>query len=521
MRSETLLLLTSRKTMMKKELSDYIKSPKDFERFCNLFLKKEVSSFVIVYGAEGRDKGIDAEYNGSYTDRKGNERSGRWLFQYKFFDPTKDKNYARKSLIRTMEGTKAKKGELEKANDAKCDHYVLMTNTLLTAGNIGKIEEAKNEKEYTYSLTCWDAENLITMTDEFPYILNSFRDPHLPVFLPWQDMFRNHIDRKYRLLRYDYETFGRENEMIRFQTFVQDTDKKILIVYGSGGMGKTKLAIEFAKTFEKENRDYEPLFVQMGGDSFENALGDIPPNKKYVFFIDDGHEFMDDFKSLRVVLNSEGYRESKVVILTRKPYKEVVKREFLSVLPDNTVDELEVKKLSLEETKAFIQTYTKDPKPIGTRLARLAAYGKDTPLIAVMVIDLFNDGTDLSSLTEDVSIKTVFNSYLKDIFNKYLPNPDKRHRKLLNWISAIGPIDAEDSQICKKLANILEVELHEIKQYFDALLNYGLLIQIGRKLRVFPDSLGNYILRDACFLSNGTPSTFHKTLLEKFLPLPL
>lgn len=504
---------------MKKELFDYIKSPKDFERFCNLFLKKEVSSFVTVYGAGGRDKGIDAEFNGSYTDRNENEKSGRWIFQYKYFDPTKDKNQARRSLIRAMEGTKTKKGELGKANDAKCDHYVLMTNTLLTAGNIAKIEDAKNEKGYTFSLTCWDAENLITMIDEFPYILNSFRDPHLPVFLPWQDMFRDQIDLKYRLLRYDYETFGRENEMERFQTFVQDPDKKLLIVYGSGGIGKTKLAIEFAKTVEEEYRDYEPLFVQMTGESFENALGDIPPNRNYIFFIDDAHEFMDDFRSLMAVLNSQGYRESKVVILTRKPYKEVVKSEFLPVLPDGTVDELEVKKLSLEETEVFIQTYTKDPKPVGTRLAKLAAYGKDTPLIAVMVIDLFNEGTDLSDLVKNISIETVFGSYLKDIFNKHLPNPSRRYRKLLNWISAIGPIDAEDNQICKKLADILGVELYEIKQHLDDLVNYGLLIQIGRKLRVFPDSLSDYILRDACFLPDGTPSTFHETLLEKFLSL--
>ena len=56
--------------MMKKELSYYIESPKDFERFCNLFLKKEVSSFVTVYGAEVRDKGIDAEYNGELYRKK-------------------------------------------------------------------------------------------------------------------------------------------------------------------------------------------------------------------------------------------------------------------------------------------------------------------------------------------------------------------------------------------------------------------------------------------------------------------
>ena len=145
---------------MKKVLSNYIKTKEDFDRFCNLFLKKEVSSFVTVYGAEGRDKGIDAQYNGNYTDRNEEERSGYWVFQYKFRDMGKGIKYARDSFIEA-----AKKSDLEKAHELQCDHYVLMTNVLLTSDNTNKIAEAKDENGYTFSLTCWDAENLITMTD--------------------------------------------------------------------------------------------------------------------------------------------------------------------------------------------------------------------------------------------------------------------------------------------------------------------------------------------------------------------
>ena len=301
---------------MKKVLSDYIKSVEDFNRFCNLFLKKEVSSFVKVYDAAGPDRGIDADYTGDYKGR-----DGTWIFQYKFFDPTIDKARARRNFLSTVIGGKRQNGELDKADVLQCDHYILMTNTLLTAGNKRKIEDAKNEKGYNFSLTCWDAADLITMTDEFPYLLNSFRDPHLSVFLSWQDMFRDQIARKHQLLRYDYETFGREDEISQFHTFVQDQEKRLLMVYGSGGIGKTKLAIEFAKVVERDHADYEPLFVQMAEDSFESALADIPPNRKYIFFVDDAHDFIDNLGGIRIVLNSRGYRESKVVLITRKPFK--------------------------------------------------------------------------------------------------------------------------------------------------------------------------------------------------------
>ena len=497
---------------MKKVLSDYIETKEHFDRFCNLFLKKEVSSFVKVYDAPGRDGGIDADYTGVYK-----ERDGTWIFQYKFFDPTMDKGRVRSQLMSQMKGGKHKKGELDKADALQCDHYVLMTNILLTAGNKRKIEEIKNEKRYTFSLTCWDAEDLITMTDAFPYLLNSFRNPHLPVFLPWQDMFRDQIAGKHQLLRYDYETFGREDEIGQFQTFIQDPDKRLLMIYGSGGIGKTKIAIEFAKSVEQGHTDYEPLFVQMAEDSFESALADIPPNRNYIFFIDDAHDFIDHLGGIKILLNSPGYGESKVVLITRKPFKAFLEDSFRTALPDGAVDDLEIKKLSLEKTKEFIGTYTRIPdNAVLTGLAKLA---RDTPLIAVMVIDLVNkDLASLKDLTRDRLIERTFESYLNDIFRKY-PESSEQRRKLLNWLSGIAPIDMEDSRIRDKLAEILKVEPDEVEHYRDDLKNDGLLFQYGTKQRVFPQQLSDYILGKACFLREGQPSSFHERLLTEFLPL--
>ena len=55
---------------MRKVLSGYIKTKEDFDRFCNLFLKKEVSPLVKVYDAPGRDGGIDADYTGVFIRKE-------------------------------------------------------------------------------------------------------------------------------------------------------------------------------------------------------------------------------------------------------------------------------------------------------------------------------------------------------------------------------------------------------------------------------------------------------------------
>ena len=271
----------------------------------------------------------------------------------------------------------------------------------------------------------------------------------------------------------------------------------MLVIYGSGGIGKTKLAIEFAKTVEQDYKDYDPLFVRVDASNFESALNDILPSRKYIFFIDNAHDFVSDFGNLKALFNSEDYSESKVVLITRKPFKTSVKESFLSALPDGAVDEQEVPKLPREKTEEFIQKYIKEPLPGGLLLTGLTRIGRDTPLIAVMVIDALNNGRDLRNLTETELIEFMFESYL--------PDSDNPRRRLLNWLSGIAPIDVENRQILDKLAALLKVEPYEVEWYRDDLLKAGLLLQAGKKQRVFPDPLSDYILGRACFLSNQRP----------------
>ncbi len=70
--------------------------------------------------------------------------------------------------------------------------------------------------------------------------------------------------------------------------------------------------------------------------------------------------------------------------------------------------------LILYMSQDFIHKYTKIPE--GSLLTDLAKIGRDTPLIAVMVMYLFNEGVDLTSLTKDELVELAFESYLNDIF---------------------------------------------------------------------------------------------------------
>ena len=137
---------------------------------------------------------------------------------------------------------------------------------------------------------------------------------------------------------------------------------------------KRNSLLSLQRVIERDHTDYEPLFVQMAGDSFESALADIPPKRKYIFFIDDAHDFIDNLGGIRILLNSPGYSESKAVLITRKPFKKFLKGGFLAALPDGAIAEREIPKLSLEKTKEFIRAYAQIPDvSLLTGLAQIGA----------------------------------------------------------------------------------------------------------------------------------------------------
>ncbi|MBD3181670.1 hypothetical protein GF312_05210, partial [Candidatus Poribacteria bacterium] len=486
---------------------DYIKSEKDFERFCNIFLKTEISRLVKVYSASGRDKGTDAEYSGAY-EYKGNYENGYWIFQYKYSDPTMDNMKKRRNFLNTVIGTKRKKGEIDKAYELGCDYYVLLTNISLTKGNYDKLQKAKEEKGYKFNLFCWDQADLNSMVEKFPYIMTSFLPIDRKVFFSWDELFKSQIKGKHKLLRYDYKTIGREKEMEELWSFINDANSRIMILYGTGGIGKTKLSIDLAKRIEQE-KEIEPLFIRESVQNFEDSFYYIPPNKDYLFFIDNAHEFYGHFGSLAAILDDKNYQNSKVILITREPFKKFIEDNFIYRFPSQAIRELRLSSLSRDKTKELISKYSViNNESILSSLARIA---RDTPLIAVMIIDYYSQKKDLKELTGDKLIDHVFESYIRDIFNTKLTIRNTKHRDMLNWLSGIEPIEEDNEYIINQLAEVLNIKKYEVNKVLSDLIDYGFVVKRSKKLRIFPDQLSDYILRSECL--HG----FHDELLNKFL----
>lgn len=103
-------------------------------------------------------------------------------------------------------------------------------------------------------------------------------------FLTWEDAWFEHTRAK--ALSADVEFIGRTNELSKIHSFVDDPDKKAIILLGPHRIGKTRLALEATK-----HRKNETYTVDVGAyESFslnDLRLSRVPLNKVSILLVED------------------------------------------------------------------------------------------------------------------------------------------------------------------------------------------------------------------------------------------
>lgn len=113
------------------------------------------------------------------------------------------------------------------------------------------------------------------------------------------------------LLRYD-KFFGREEELEKLKEFLE-SDKKIMIIVGEQGTGKSRLLLEFARGLITEPLNvshWKPLFIQPFQDFFPTSL-----NGETLIIVDETVRYRDINKIIDYVLNIEN-DNSKLLLST-------------------------------------------------------------------------------------------------------------------------------------------------------------------------------------------------------------
>ncbi len=473
-----------------------IKDGDKFQSLCNSVLIWEVSKDVVPLGAKGRDKGTDAQFNGTY-----NNKTGEWRFQDKFHDPTMDKGKAR-SLVKSDF-----KKELEKIKEENPDYYIFITNVKLTKTIHDEL--MVHALKYNFEVHIWDGEKLGSILPKYPFIIAYHFGYDLPLFEPYLEKFKAELQGERPVINHISPFQGRKQELEQINDLLSDENRKILLIAGNSGIGKTRIGIEAAKLIEKTG-EWTPLFVRTDADKFDDHLHELTAEKQYIIIIDDAESYQHTNKLINLTMR-EGWSEKlKLIIITKLQHSDDIKKIIYPPYDKANVIETVIGMLSGEDTlKLMADAGIKEE----TDQRRLFGICKDSPTLTIMAAKLYSEGVEPAKMSQEEIISITLNKSL----NRLREQGKLKHLGFVEILSAISPISIRADDIHQKIAKKLKIESDEENQIIQDLITEGIISARGGKLRIVPSLLADYILHKKCYDDKGQPTGYHKELLRDFM----
>jgi hypothetical protein len=454
-----------------------------FTDLCNKVLWFNVPSEdrlkLILYGAEkAKDKGVDAELDGTFIGQR-----GKWIFQYKFFDLSKNpQSKARSGLKRALltgNKTKKEKPELEKAMLLNPTKYVIFTNIQLTKPFRDKILEEAKKMGATFDILLLDIDNLDPIILNEPLLETSFFGSKSFYFVKeFQEQFKN----KGKIVRQDFKLYGRGEEKKQFQRFI-DGKKNILIITGAAGVGKTRFIIEMAEKIQ--NNGVVPIFlrsdIEMQGDEI---LKISETKSRYAIFIDDAHEY-DKIHSLLKLASYREYENFKFILTTRNQLKEYIMASAnpedlvllqLNPFPQKNLSEFLENELNVTDSKIRLHIW---------QLTR------GLPLFAILCADIVKE-KKLQPL--DITKEKLIEYWIKKFLSDLEKGEQKNKIEFLKVLAAVEPVSSTNEELLEAISNFLNVQGYELERIINHLCELGYIKKFGRMIKINQDIIGNYLL---------------------------
>jgi len=336
----------------------------------------------------------------------------------------------------------------------------------------------------------------------------------IPIFISPKDFFKPFADPN-KLFNHTLSLVGRTYYLRCFNNFTS-SKKRVLLMYGRGGIGKSKILFEFSNNYLKRKRDIRLLFLREGISLDAEAIRQLP-SQQCVVIVDDAHR-REDLKYLFAI--SQQYPTRIKIVLSFRPEGINYIKSTLTQLGFDIqeIEELEgIKDLSPNEMKELAR-YALGPR-YKHLIDPLFATTKDCPLATVIGGQLISrnliDPRMLERQGEFQSI--VFNRFQEIIIGEVSKkiNPDLC-RSLLSLISALSPIRIEDERFQKQAAQFLKVEKFNLIDAIGVLEQNGILFRRGYQLRITPDILSDHILYNSCLTSAGDNTGYAKEVFDAF-----
>jgi hypothetical protein len=339
--------------------------------------------------------------------------------------------------------------------------------------------------------------------------------PSLPTFIKYKEFFKPFLNGD-NLFNHVYPFIGRQTTLDELNRFTE-SNKRISILLGRGGIGKSRILFEFCKTLELNHSEWKVRFLKEDAkltneSNFQQLLA-----HKIIFVVDDAHRRNDDLPIL-FGLTQQYPERFKIILSLRNHGLDNIKRLIMeSGFDIREIEEIpEIKELSRDELEELGKNILGKNSDLVDAILKVA---KDSTLVLVIGCRLISEGKIFPGLLENFEEfrRTVFDRFQDVLFGKISERiGNEICKKVLTLISALTPINPEEQGFQEFASQFLGIDRNTLIDVISILEHTRILIRRGNLLRITPDVLSDYILHNACLTIQNEPTGYAERLFLDF-----
>ncbi|WP_189525213.1 ATP-binding protein [Nostoc sp. 'Peltigera membranacea cyanobiont' 232] len=460
---------------------------------CSLILLEDHEARV--YVRSGKDYAQDA--------RSGD---GRIIYQMKFHRDEafslaiRDAKKEAKNIAKYL-ATPGKSQEIWQG----VQEWILISNVAFNPGDEQKwIKDVKPLFDaLALKISYWTKSEIETRLHKYPDLKQAYFGGETRVFLgiaeAHEQVRSQGFDHPHAL---DTHYQGRKTELEQYKNFITDVKKKILVIHGAGGIGKTRFLLEGAKT-QALPEGWQVLWANVATMTTTSSwfMGIIAEHPTLLLI--DEPDDATVLKTLVEQISGGRARSWKVAIAVRSP-NDLVLKYLQGTRMGQIVEELPLEPLEESAAVAFcqellefgsLQTKTANWKmETATRIAQYYDY----PIWMAIATKLLESKGNLETIPQEV--EGLASEYLKEIITQQQSIPSEQILNLLRWIALFDTVNREDAEVVEWIrVKVAFKNTTELQRYFDSLISRNVIFERGarnRLLKIKPDVLADYILQN-------------------------
>lgn len=429
-----------------------------FQEFCNDLLSFEFGKLYVPFSAPGPDQGIDGLFEGEYLGKE-----GKWRIQAKFHHPETGRTAGVNLLKRDV-----RKDLTSNIKDETA--VVLITNVEINPKQKAELlriaEESLAGTNANVDFDIWDGAKINTLLAHHPLLKLWYTRDAKHLIQEYSEFYAiqvsESLDKDYN---FSNRFYFRQDAIRIFHEFFEDPEMINLIISGEPGIGKTRLCIEFFRTYIDNTTAWVALTLVSHNLDFQIIQSALSGEKNYILLVDDADKF-DEKEIADLITLTSRIKPNKVkLVFTVRDYFE---SRLLDAIPTSFksrhTERLKLNHLSPQETAEFLQQELQG-RVIEGYLSSFIELTRGVPILIHTLIGVIRADFPLKRIKQDqflvAHVEGHFKKFVQET-SKKLEVTEKGIRKILDLFALIEPITISDPALIEGISTSEEVNKEDV-----------------------------------------------------------